>query len=57
MKTEKENRKIVDKVGGKVIDEKPSNPVGVLRRKIDALYVKLQLRGVSLKRLRLKLER
>ena len=31
------------------IDEKPPNPVGVLRRKTDALYVRLQLRGVGLK--------
>ena len=56
MGTKEENRKIVDKVGRKVVDEKPPNPVGVLRRKTDALCVKLQLRGVGLKRLRLKLE-
>ena len=41
----------------KVVDEKPPNPVGVLRRKTDALCVRLQLRGVGLKRLRLELER
>ena len=40
----------------KVVDEKPPNPVGVLRRKTDALCVRLQLRGVGLKRLRLELE-
>ena len=33
----------------KVVDEKPPNPVGVLRRKTDALCVRLQLRGVGLK--------
>ena len=55
--TEEENRKIVDKVvDRKVVDEKPPNPVGVLRRKTDALCVRLQLRGVGLKRLRLELE-
>ena len=40
--TEEENQKIIDKVvDRKVIDEKPLNPVGVLRRKIDALCVSL----------------
>ena len=49
METEEKNRKIVDNVGGKVVDKKLPNPVGVLRRKTDALCVKLQLRGVGLK--------
>ena len=56
MRTEEENQKIIDKVGGKIVDEKPLNPVRVLRKKTDALCVKLQLRRVGLKRLRLKLE-
>ena len=56
--TEEENRKIVDNVDRKVVDEKhsrsvlvkkPSNPVGKLRRKTDALCVRLQLREVGLK--------
>ena len=54
--TKEKNQKIVDKVGGKVVDEKPSNPVEVLRRKTDALCMKLQLKGVGLKKLRLKLK-
>ena len=49
MGTEEENRKIVDKIGGKVVNEKPLNLVGVLRKKTDALCVRLQLRGVGLK--------
>ena len=56
MGTEEESWKIVDKVDKKVVDEKPPNLVGVLRRKTDALCVKLQLRGVGLKKVRLKLE-
>ena len=48
--TEEENRKIADKiVDKKVVDKKLPNPVRVLRRKIDALCVRLQLRGVGLK--------
>ena len=33
----------------KVGNEKPPNPVGVLRRKTNALCIRLQLRGVGLK--------
>ena len=33
----------------KIVNKKPSNPVEVLRRKIDALCVRLQLKGVGLK--------
>ena len=33
----------------KIVDQKPPNLVGVLRRKTDALYIRLQLRGVGLK--------
>ena len=50
LETEEENRKITDKVvDGKVVNKKPLNPVQVLRRKINALYVRLQLRGVGFK--------
>ena len=40
----------------KIINKKPSNLVRVLRKKTDALYVRLQLREVGLKRLRLEFE-
>ena len=48
--TEKENWKIIDKVVvRKIVDKKPSNLVGVLRRKTDALCVRLQFKKVGLK--------
>ena len=45
------NKKIVDRkvVDRKIISKKSSNPVGVLRKKTNALYVRLQLRRVGLK--------
>ena len=49
METKEKNRKIVDKVVGKVVDEKSPNLVRVLKKKTDALCVKLQLRRVGLK--------
>ena len=56
-KTKKENQKMIDKVVDiKLIDEKPFNLVGLLRRKTNTLCVKLHLRGVGFERLRLKLE-
>ena len=57
MRIEEKNRKIVNKVGRKVVNEKLSNLVGVLKKKTDALCVKLQLREVGLKKLRLKLKK
>ena len=53
-----ENQKIVDKVEDrKVVNKKPSNLIRVLKRKTSMLYIKLQLRGIGLKRLRLKLKK
>ena len=52
------DRKVVDKVvNRKFVDKKSSNLVGVLKRKTDALCVRLQLREIGLKRLWLKLEK
>ena len=41
MGTEEENQKIVDKVDEKIVNEKPPNLIRVLRRKTNALCVKL----------------
>ena len=44
------NREIIDKVvDKKVVNKKPPNLVRVLRRKTDALCIRLQLRRVDLK--------
>ena len=48
--TEEKNRKIIDKViDRKVVNKKPPNPVKILRRKPDALYVRPWLRKIGLK--------
>ena len=33
----------------KVVDKKPNNPIKVLKKKTDALCIRLQLRGLGLK--------
>lgn len=48
-KTKKENQSIINKVEKKIVNKKSPNFMEVLRKKINALYIKLQLREISSK--------